>query len=360
MRSISLVHGVSVALVLAIALAACDGPTRPTPDVGPAPPSPVPGATLQRLQIDGPTTVAPGQSVTFTATGLYSDGSTRNFTSDPGITWRTSSSQILAISPSGLATGGDRGEASITAMFGGRSAVKGGVLVLPPGTYRLAGTVTDNTVPLSGVRVEVTQGPATGMVALASPEYRLYGVSGDTEIRVTKDGYRDERRRIQVASHARADVELIPSAPRENVEGTYTLTVTASAECSALLPESARVRTFTAVLRQEGPRVSATLEGASFVSYGSQTYNSFRGTLAGDGLAFYIVEGNFYELPGVAELLTPPIYFFMGGSVATTVTGRNRSGTLDGTIGVGEDNPFIFKVLASCESNTHRFELARR
>jgi hypothetical protein len=353
MRSLSLVSAFSVALVGAVVLAACDdGPTRPTPDGGARPP------TLIGLQIDGPSNVAPGESAKFTATAHYSDGAPQNIASDPGVTWRTSNSEILAISPAGIATGGERGEADITATFGGRSAVKPSVIVLPGGTYRLAGTVTDNGVGLSGVRVEVTQGPATGLVATASPEYRLYGVSGDTEIRVTKVGYVDQRRHLQVTSHARADVELILVGIRDNVEGTYGLTVTAARECSGDLPEPARVRTFTAILRQEGPRVTVVLEGSSFLSDGSGTHNSFRGTVGGDGLAFYISGDRAYGYgwPEVAEVLTSTNFFFMAGSVTTSASLRGRSGTLDGTVGVG----WGYGIVASCRSRAHQFELVRR
>jgi hypothetical protein len=365
MRSTSRVSGFLVALVGAIALAACDdGPTRPSPPPGGGGTTPPPAAPpLLRITVDGPASVAPGESAQFTATGHYSDGSTRNVTTETGIAWRSSITRILSVSSSGVATGGDRGEASITATFTGRNAVKSGVLVLPPGTYRLMGTVTDTGFPLSNVRVEVTHGPAAGMVTTASPTYRLYGVAGDTELRVQKDGYRDERPRVQVANHQTMDIELTPSAPRENVEGTYTLTVTADPECPVTLPEQARVRTFTAALRQQGPRVTVTLEGSTFLTLGSHTHNSFSGTLEGDRLTFFMTDPFYYYfyyyMPDVIELLTPTTYLYLSGSVTASRSGNSRSGSLSGLFGTMEGPP-RFRPITSCRSNGHRFELVRR
>jgi hypothetical protein len=353
----ALSRGCLVALAGAVALAACgDGPTRPSGGGNPPPPAP----TLIRIEVGGPATVAPGETAPFTATGHYSDNSTQNLTSQPGISWQSTNTRVLAIAQTGVATAGERGEASIMARFANRSAAKG-VLVLPSGTYRLAGTVTDTGVPIMGARVEVTHGPATGLVAIASP-YRLYGVSGDTEILVTRDGYKDERRRVQVDSHQTANFELTLSAPRENVEGTYTLTVTANQDCRVVLPEQARVRTYTAVLKQQGPRVTVTLEGPEFYSDGRRVYNSFSGTLEGDRLSFVLAEPyySFYYFPDVMEVFasSPTVYLYLAGTVTTGRSGSGRSGPLSGSIVTVQ--PLRFTTLASCSSGSHGFELLRR
>jgi hypothetical protein len=353
-----------VALAIAVILAACgDGPTRPSGGNNPPPPPPPPPSpVLLGLQIDGPASVPPGETAQFTATGTYTDGSTRNLTSETGIVWRSFNTRILNISASGVATGGDRGETTVTVGFGGRTAVKSGVLVLPAGTYRLSGTVTDTGIPINGARVEVTHGPATGQVTTSTPGYRIYGVAGDTEIRVQRDGYRDERRRIQIAAHTTTDIEMTPSAPRENVEGTYTLTVTAGDQCGGV-PAEVRERRFTASLRQQGPQVTVTLEGSTFLISGGRTFNSFSGRLEGDRLSFFLQEPYtyyfYYYLPDVMELLTPNTYFFMGGGATTNPSGNSRSGTLSGLIGTME-GPTRFRQLSSCRSSGHRFDLARR
>jgi hypothetical protein len=357
MRRTALGVAAVIAMAIAGSLVACDSPNRPSENRPPPPPA---APVLTSLAIEGPSTVAPSETAQFTATAHYSDGSNRNVTSEPGTVWRTSFTRVLTISATGLATGGDRGEASVTANFTGRTAVKSGVIVVPPGTYRLAGTITDTGIPLVGARVEVTHGPATGMVTSASPTYRLYGVSGDTEIRVTKDGYQDGRKRIQVTSHETADFELIPSRPRENVEGAYTLTITASDGCSQLPPE-AMVRRFSASLTQQGPRITATLGNATFLTLGTRTYNRFFGTFDGDRLIFTLFEPYYYYYygwPDVIEQLNPSTYLRIGGVVSGTFPPSGGSGSLSGTIGTMGGAP-RYEFMATCQSAQHRFTLAR-
>ena len=256
----------------------------------------------------------------------------------------------------GLAVGG----AAITVSFAGLTSVKS-VVVLLAGTYRLLGTASDNGVPLAGVRVAVTSGPFTGTVTTADPHYAFWGLSGDIEILATKDGYREARRRITMTKDPeRLDVELVPLSTDIDVSGVYALTVTASAECGRVVPDAARVKTFNAVLTQEGSRVTATLEGPDYLSWNSRVYNSFKGTLAGNRLTFHIGEGDFYEWPDVSQYLTPPMFYYLGGTVALSGTLPRFEGLLSGTVGVGEYNEFRFVVSSSCRSTSHRFELIRR
>ena len=347
----------SAALALVLTLGACDGPTHPAPQSTVSESS----SDLLSLSVEGRTALAPGETVQFSVTGRYVDGSTRDLTHAPGLSWQTNNPIVIGISPSGMVTARAVGGATITVSFGGKTAVRGGIVVLWPGTYRLLGTATDNGVPLSGVRVTVTNGPSAGMVTTANPHYTLWGVAGDTEILATKEGYQDARTRITMTKDPeRLDVELIPLFFEGNVEGIYTLTVTAAPECSAALPEPARVKTFTAMLSQEGSRVTATLEGSDFLTWNSRVYNSFRGTTAGRQIAFHIGEGHFYEWPDVSQYLTPPSFYFLGGSVTPSVSARGLDGMLTGTLGVGEYNDFRFTVLASCRSTSHRFELVRK
>jgi len=347
--------GWCAAFVMGLALAACDGPTRPASSTIPTPRS---DAEVRDISVAGRTELAPGDTVQFSVTARYADGSSRDVTHAPGVSWRTNNPGVITISPSGMVTALAVGGAAVTAGFGGMTGVKAGVVVLRPGTYRLVGTASDNGVPLSGVRIEVTSGPAVGMVTTANPHYTLWGVSGDTEILATKDGYREARSRITMPTDLeRLDFELTPLFSDGSVEGVYTLTVTAAPECSVALP---RVKTFTALLTQDGSRVTATLEGSDFLTWNSRVHNSFRGTLAGNWLAFYIGEGNFYEWPDVSQYLTSPRFYFLGGSVTLSGPPSSRlEGMLTGTLGVGEYNDFRFVALTSCRSTNHRFELVR-
>ena len=200
MRFWSLRQAGLAALILAGLLVACDDnpPTAPTPPPQPPVPQAPPSPALTRLEVAGPASVPPGETAQYTATASFADGSTRDVTAQS--TWRiqpsccpTPSSMVLSIFPAGLATGHDRGEAAVFASFGGPSSGKT-VLVLPAGTFMLSGGVFDQGEPAPGVRIAVVAGPAAGLETVTdSGGYRLYGVSGEVDVRATKPGYWTKR-----------------------------------------------------------------------------------------------------------------------------------------------------------------------
>src|SRR5262245_7383270 len=77
-----------------------------------------PGQTsLARLQLAGPASFAPGETVRFIATAFYSDGSSRDVSSEAA--WQSSDPRVLSLSPDGLASGHEPGEASVDVVFNG-------------------------------------------------------------------------------------------------------------------------------------------------------------------------------------------------------------------------------------------------
>jgi plastocyanin len=62
-------------------------------------------------------TVAPGQTQQFTATGIFSDKSTRDVTSR--VTWASSKTAAATVNPAGLATGVAPGSSTVSAALGG-------------------------------------------------------------------------------------------------------------------------------------------------------------------------------------------------------------------------------------------------
>jgi Big-like domain-containing protein len=352
--------GLTMALVLAfVLLLACDrGPTGPS---GPIPPPGLPpGGTVvvSGLEITGPATVAPDSTEQFKAIARYSNATTRDVTDQAR--WLSSDVSVLSISATGLATGLVRGEASITAWFEGWTRVKDAVMVLPPGTYRVSGAVRDAGLPVFDARVEVAGGPAQGLGVTANGDYRLYGVAGDVELRATRDGYRDNTKRLRIASHQLVDFDLELSAPREEISGRYTLTIAAADECRAALPEAARARTYTAVLTQRAASLDGTLEGAEFYVESYGTLNRFSGTVQPNLVTFRLSQpyDYFNYLPDVVERLTTPTsaYLAIVGDVVTTASSGRRSGALDGVI---ETMDGRFRRLVSCRSRHHQFVLSR-
>lgn len=362
MRTTPLLKGSWIALVLAGVLVACDkSPIQPSPPPN-TPPQPPSTAVLTRLDVTGPNSIPPGESGQFTAMARYSDGSSRDVSSQSN--WRTSRSSVLTISPSGLATAHDRGEASVTGSFSGRGSTKGDVIVVPAGTYRISGTVRDAGTSVQDAEVAVTAGPAAGLTATANVvgAYRLYGVAGDTEIRVTKAGYEESRKQLQVAAHQAINFDLVLIRPREMVAGTYTLRVTAAEECGSKLPSEALVRTYTAVVTQNGPQLTAVLEGATFYRTPSQTFNRFQGVVEPNRVTFQLYEGSsyygfYYYYPDVLEQLTSTMLLTVAGSASTSLAPVGLSGTLNGVFGTVDAGRLT--PLSSCRSASHRFELLR-
>ena len=251
MRPKTLVHVGFALLMLTAAVCGCDrnAPTAPRTPVSPSPPPPAPppAPVPSGLEIAGPASVLPGQTAQFTATARFADGSTRDVTKEA--VWRVEPfccpvppTPVLTVSFDGVVAGLNPGEAFVSTSFGpGRSSKQG--LVLHDGTFRHHGFVDDAGVPVPDARVTVTEGSATGLATTTdvNGQYRLHGVSGPTDVEVTKPGYLEQRQELTVTrNHQTLTFHLKLSAPREDVGGTYTLTVTAAPECASKLPAEAR------------------------------------------------------------------------------------------------------------------------
>ena len=231
MRHAAVVTGFGFAAGL---LTACDrSPSRPG-TLGELPPY------IVNVEILGPQVIAPDETAQLRLLAELSDRSTRDVTNEAR--WRLDSRAAISVSMSGLLTGLQPGEARVTGVVAGRERSTD-VLVLPAGTYRLTGIVTDADVPsevVPGARVEVTTGVGASIAAETdvSGHYRLYGLSGETGLRLTKDGYEPAARTVVVADHrAINNLQLSPVATRVRVSGNYTLTITAADECGVGLGE---------------------------------------------------------------------------------------------------------------------------
>jgi len=348
----------SVVLVVSAILAACDkSPTVPTPPPGGSNPPGQPA--LLTLEVVGPDTVALGGTAQFAAMERYSDGSSRDISSR--VTWRSSSPAVLSVSATGLATAHESGEVSISATPGrDHFAFTGEIIVVPAGTYRLSGSLYDDKFPLfSDAQVTILAGSGAGFTTTARGFFRLYGVVGNTEIRITAPGYDEYRQRLDVRSHQSVRIGLALSNPRQQVAGTYKLRIRAADECRSTLSDEAMDRTYTAVVDQDGPLLTAALSGATFVTTGGRTMNTFGGRVELDQVSFFLSTefSETFPFPMVAEQLTTSSYVAVSGTVATTSSGSRRTGLLDGTIMMLE-GPSPYRRIAAC-SGGHRFELSK-
>ncbi|MGH9200603.1 MAG: carboxypeptidase regulatory-like domain-containing protein [Vicinamibacterales bacterium] len=348
--------GVGMLLALAGLLATCDKtPTRSIATVYDA-----------RLEITGPASVPPDRTAQFNAILRRSDGTTRDATAETQ--WLTRDQGVLTISPTGQATGHKRGETQISASIPGLQGTKT-VFVLPDGTFRLSGAVRNAGVPVGGARVEVTGGPAAGLVTMSDNldgGYRLYGVSGDTSILATKDGYQSQEQRLFVTDHQtlNLDVTLVRV---DNVSGTYTMTITASELCRARLPEEARTRTYTVVLTQSGRDVEATLSGAAFAIDAEGRGNRFRGWLEPERLTLDLQPHDYYYyyfLPGRHPDVIEQIaggYLVLAGAMRLSLSPRRLLGRLNGTMDLFTMIPPAGQIAQCLDSfgNGHQVVLSR-
>lgn len=348
--------------VICVASATCNrGPTAPSP-------SPQPAA-LTRLEIVGARAVAPGETGHYTALAQFVGGAVRDVTSEA--VWRSDNSPVASISAPGIVRGHHFGEAHISAVFSTLISTTE-VIVTAPGTFRMAGRIGEAgsaDIPISGATVDVAAGPAAGATMTTGQDgrYRLYGVSGDTRIRISKSGYHPRVEDVSVHDHLTRDFDLVLAHLRADVAGPYTLTITAAAECADTLPEAARSRTYSASLAQNGPVVTASLTGASFVLLRSTRGNRFQGTVEGDRVTFSLTPYDWYYkgygqpyADLVEELVPGSVYLVIDGT-ATVVVGSSRlTGTLDGSFQVFDGDPrWGPRRTARCRADNHDIVFSR-
>jgi hypothetical protein len=287
--------------------------------------------------------------------------------------WQSQSPSVLSIDSAGRATGRQLGESVVTARSAGMTSTTE-VVVVPAGTFRLSVIAREAGSIFLDVRVDVLEGRGAGLSStrLVNGRYAIYGVAGDTLIRVSGRGYREHNQRLVVADHTTIEVEMVPERPRAAISGDYTLTITADpARCGAL-PAELRVRRYAAQVTQLGPEILVTLSGGE-PTVGNLVRNQFGGRLDADNgrasfnLALNLLYGYYYYYPtvfspppDVVERLAGTTYLVISGGGGASVSDRSVSGTLRGAIQLIEMTaPWtVTRFGAGCNSE-HRFDLTR-
>jgi hypothetical protein len=339
-----------LALVLAgvAASVACHSPTSSTPPATTAP------AVARSLTITGPLTVGPDQTVAFGAVEHFSDGSTLDVTTQAQ--WQSAALDTLTVSTTGAVTGHQSGEAALTARLGTFSATAD-VLVLPAGTFRLTGTVTEVGLPVSNVVVTVTSGVGVGLFAQTDGggQYRLYGVSGPIQLRATKSGFTDAVDSLTVSANATEHVTLTPVNPEPDISGVYGMTIEADPACQAF-PSDDRVRHYVATITETSLLFRVALSGATFVT-ANGFGNSFSGQIQGGQINF-VLEDSYYGLPDLVESLSDGEILVLIGSGVLAPSGSDLVATFPGTLTVfASQPPYFSRVAAQCTSQKLRMVL---
>jgi hypothetical protein len=334
-------------------LAACDKESSLQPA-----PTPL-SAGVARIEINGPRTLAPGEAATFTARAFLTDGSSRDVTTEAR--WRGNNFPILLIEGPGRGKAGARGDATITVDLNGVTSTMQ-VVVVPVGTYRLAGVVRASNIAgvlVSGAQVQVLDGPER-LETQTNPQgqYVLFGVPGTAQIRITRDGYHPFEQTVQLTQHASVDFAVTLAEPLTDLSGTYSLRITLPTPCGTSDP-GFRDRTYTATITQSGLSLAVRLTGAEMV-VSSGRGDGFKGTAEPSGAVFNIDDDFYgYFYPEVVERLPNGTHVVVGGTALTKRVAEGLVGTLNGSVSLYAGRPGQFRPFGGCWSRDIGFALLK-
>lgn len=315
----------------AVAAATCGGPSEQIR---------ISNATAEAfisVTVSGPSTMTPGATATFSAVGRTAAGTTADATSK--VRWTTVDGNVLSITAAAQVASRAPGETQVVAALPSGVAGRLNVLVLPSGTFRLTGTVTDGGVALGSATVSVVSGIGSGSSAttVADGIYKLYGVAGDIQLQISAPGYTTSTQSLNVAASGVADFTIAPTNGTPNLTGTYAMTVTADSACAPpgsgprTLPGDVRERHYIATMSQMGAKFQVTLGGADFVISNGRG-NSFSGTVLAGRIQIRLNDGYYYgPYPDLFESLGNSRYISIDGAGTLTLTGADLSGTISGT-----------------------------
>ena len=365
MRPLSL-FGVTAASVAFVCLASCDNPPSKT---GPTPLQ----STVRSVEVTGPASIAPSQSVQFVANMRLQDDTVKSATAAQNLRWRIGNTQFATVTQSGVVTASAnfRGETTVIAEILPNGVIRSTreVVILPDGTYRLVGTVVEADAPTSrvpGARVEVV---GTSLFTLTdnTGQYRLYGVPPQAEIRVSLSGYLTSVESVQLTAHSTRTFALQLSGPRVSLNGPYVLTVEAGT-ClgTSLLAASLRTRTYDAMVTTTGTRVEVLLTEDRYRLNQAGRGNRFIGTAQGAGVNFQLDPWYYYYYyyyyPNVAERLPDGSFLVINGAAVTSGNASSLVGTMSGSLSHYDNRfpSFSARFLGGCFSTGHQFRLTPR
>ena len=364
MRRLSLVCG----LVTLTALA-CSDPSSVLPTTPSAP-----GVT--GLELTGPSSIAPGQTVQLLANIRLADGTLKLSSPGTPIQWSSSNNSVLRVTSTGLATGGPNvGEARIFVTVGTGQAARFSnkeFVVVPEGTFRMVGTIVEAdypSIPVLGARISVSPGGVSYTTGFDG-SYRLYGVPSDATVSVTKTGYTSTVQAIRLTEHSTRNFSLALIGTRVMISGPYRLTIDTAGSCIGGPPLSAALmrRTYDATVTQNGPDITVQLTEARFRLNGSNRGNRFTGRAGTDGVTF-VIDGfdayyYYYGLapyPSIAERLSDATILVPQGTIFATGSADGFSGALNGSISQWSSQfPFSGLMLGHCTSPAGQFTLTPR
>jgi hypothetical protein len=363
-------RAVSNPVLSLIAVVACASACSDPRSVVPTAPD-APGVT--RIEIVGPDSIAPGESVQLNTSLTLADGSVKSSSPSGSITWFTSNSGILQVSPSGVATARQlRGEARVTATFGFGSGLRSSsreIVVTPSGTFRLVGVVRDAESPtggLEGARVEA--GPGAAAATNSEGAYRLYGVPSNAVITISKPGYAPLAVPVQVTAHSTRDFQLVLSDRRITLAGRYTVVMHMASGCTnGAFDLNLMKRVYEASVTQTGPYVEVLLTEPRFQLNTLNRGNRFTGFADSSSVTFTFdyYDPYYYagptQYPNVAERLPDGTFFVPQGKSIIVGSEESLSGGFNAFFGQYDSSfPRGWREMSFCSSGAAQLTLTRR
>ena len=228
--------------------------------------------------------------------------------------------------------------------------------------------------PVADARVTIIDGSLAGLSTTTSEDGRFafatFTTAAElTTLRVEKDGYTPSNPRWRAPDDITV---LLRSATPLDIEGQYTITFTAAAECTQL-PSAAQSRTFTAAVSPVRPdrlNFTSTLTGASFQS----GYNTFSAVVASDAARFLIYSWDAYnwwgdDEPIIERLATGGYVAWMGTATTPAVNSTSSiTAAFNGSVSYcaapsepkTTNYPPTCSAILECKSDHHQLTLTRR
>ena len=264
-----------------------------------------------------------------TANATRADNSVENVS--PQAVWMSQDPRVVEMSTTGAAKGIGRGEAVIRTYYGGWSASTR-TFVLPEGTYRLDGRVTDSGMGVAGVTVTVMGSVGGDLTTITDDEgrYWLYGVRDRVRLLAKGAGYRDRIEDVDVVGHRSFDFQITAERERADLRGLYRLTLHRAPCPDTPVPDT---RSYDATVTQDGPRLTVALSGADFIVSRGRG-NAFSGFIdAGNRVTFAIGDPSdeyHYGPYDFVERIDDARALIVNGPVTAELSSTGISGTLRG------------------------------
>jgi hypothetical protein len=318
--------------------------------------------TVTAIRVSGPTRVAPGASAEYTATAGFSDGSSKDVTTQA--TWSpTGHFGALYFTGAGTAQAANRGESVVTARLNSKNSAPLTVLVLEPGTFRVSGAVTESAGrALPGVTVEIVSGTGAGLQAKTDfrGHYALYGAAGTVELRASAEGFDQRVDQKSITNEASVDFMLTSLVPPADIAGTWLLALSPSPSCRDNFPEIARERKYEVHFVQQGTGLRLTISGPTLEVWNPDENG---GTVFGQSVAFGFIGDTDYGSWSSTDLLdrlseTESLGF--DGYVQGTVAGSEIRATMDGDVEYWNSQVHAFDgPTVVCRAKDHSVVLRR-